>query len=128
ARRTSQLQRRRRVARMRTFSKYTLAVLALTTLAAAVLVATAAATSPGKNGPIAFRRYFNDDQSWGAVFTIGSDGRGARQVTHPPRGTVDDQPDWAPDGSLLVFSRMPKDAPSHLWVVKPDGTGLAPVG
>jgi TolB protein len=116
------------VAGMRTRSNYTLAALALAMLASAVVVATATATSPGKRGSIAFRRYFNSDQSWGAVFMIGADGKGARQVTRPPRGTVDDQPDWAPSGGLIVFSRLSRDAPSHVWVVKPDGTGLAPVG
>jgi TolB protein len=113
---------------MRTLTKYTLAALALSTLAAAIVVATATATSPGKNGPIAFRRYFTDDQSWGAVFTIGADGKGAQQVTHPKRGLVDDQPDWAPNGGLLAFSRCPEGGSCHIWVVKPDGTGLAPVG
>ena len=126
--RTPQLRRGRRVVPMHTLTKYTLAALALTTLAAAVVVATAAATSPGKNGPIAFRRYFTDDQSWGAVFTVGADGKGARQVTHPERGVVDDQPDWAPDGSLLAFTRCAPEALCHIWVIKPDGTGLAPVG
>jgi Tol biopolymer transport system component len=113
---------------MRISTTYKLAAAGLALLAAAVLVASAAATSPGKPGSIAFRRYFNDDQSWGAVFTIAADGTGARQVTHPKRGTVDDQPDWAPDGSLLTFTRCAPDALCHIWVVKPDGSGLAPVG
>jgi Tol biopolymer transport system component len=113
---------------MRSITHISLAALALVTLVSAVVVATATATSPGKKGSIAFRRYFNDDQSWGAVFTIGADGKGVRQVTHPQRSTVDDQPDWAPNGSALVFTRCAPNALCHIWVVKPDGTGLAPAG
>jgi TolB protein len=108
---------------MRTLTTYSVALALF-----AVVVATAAATAPGKNGAIAFRRYFNDDQSWGAVFTIAADGNGARQVTHPPRGVVDDQPDWASDGSRLVFTRCPQNAQCHIWTVAPDGSGLAPAG
>jgi TolB protein len=108
---------------MRTLTTYSLVLGVF-----AVVVATAAATAPGKNGSIAFRRYFNDDQSWGAVFTIGADGKAARQVTHPPRGTVDDQPDWAADGSRLTFTRCVPNALCHIWTVAPDGSGLAPAG
>ena len=91
-------------------------------------LATAEATTPGANGPIAFRRYFDPDQTTGAVFTIGADGKSERQVTKPPAGGLDDQPDWAPDGSLIAFSRCVVGLPCHVFVVAPDGTGLAPVG
>jgi TolB protein len=91
-------------------------------------LATAQATTPGANGAIAFRRYFDATQETGAVFTVGADGKGERQVTTPPAGGLDDQPDWAPDGSLIAFSRCVPDLPCHVFVVAPDGTGLAPVG
>jgi TolB protein len=96
----------------------------------AALASTAGATAPGRNGELAFRRYFDTQQSWGAVFTARADGTGARQVTHPAPGVVDDQPDWAPNGSLISFTRCdPNDnGRCHVWVVAPDGTGLAPVG
>ena len=38
---------------------------------------------------IAFRRYFNDDHSWGAVFSMRSDGTSLRQLTHPAQGTFE---------------------------------------
>jgi Tol biopolymer transport system component len=93
--------------------------------AVAVLVsvpAVAAATTPGTNGQITFRRYFNQDQTKSAVFTMAADGTNVRQITHPPKGTNDDQADWAPDGRSLVFTRNPADGPLWLEVVGADGT------
>ena len=93
-----------------------------------VLVNTAGATPPGANGRLAFRTYFDRQQSWGAVFTVNADGTGARQITHPQRGTADDQPSWAPDGSLISFTRCSQGSLCHVYVAAPDGRGLAPVG
>jgi TolB protein len=105
--------------------------LSMLTLLAATLTAVAAtssqATAPGKSGRIAFRRYFNDDHTWGAVFTINANGTGERQVTHPPKGTKDDQPDWAPDGKLIAFSRCPNNRACAVYTVHPDGSGLTRV-
>jgi TolB protein len=99
----------------------------LVTVAAVTTLATAAATSatpPGKNGRIAFRRWLANDQSWGAIFTINRDGSGERQVTHPRKGTRDEQPDWAPDGRLLVFTRSLPNQPYGVYTVRADGLGL----
>jgi TolB protein len=93
-----------------------------------VIVATAGATAPGTNGKLTFRRYFDPQQSWGAVFTINPDGTGARQITHPQRGVVDDQPAWSPDGKQIAFTRCPPGTACHVYLVAPDGTGLSPVG
>ena len=117
----------RRTSRTRTRNRTLLGVAGLLGVVA-VLAGTAAATVPGKNGSLAFRRYLNADRSWGAVFTIGIDGKGARQVTHPPRGIIDDQPSWSPDGSLIAFTRCADGALCHTFVVAPDGSGLAPIG
>jgi len=104
-------------------------LLLLAVLAALVGVTSASATPPGKNGPIAFRRYFDDQQTWGAVFTMQPDGTRVRQITHPPKGVVDDQPSWAPDGSAIAFTRCaPNEGLCHAWTVNLDGSGLAPVG
>jgi TolB protein len=105
-------------------------LLTFTTLVAALVVAAAAqATAPGTNGKIVFRRWLNADQSWGAVFTINADGSGARQITHPARGVLDDAPTWSPDGTQITFMRCPgKVGLCHMFVVAPDGSGLTPVG
>ena len=84
----------------------------------------AQATTPGENGKIAFRRYLDDDKSTGAVFVANADGTGVRQITRAARGVVDDQPDWSPDGSVLVFTRYRPDRPTAIFSVKADGTGL----
>jgi Tol biopolymer transport system component len=102
-------------------------LLALALLGVAVTAevgSSAQATAPGKNGKITFRRYLNDDHSMGVVFVANADGTDARQVTQAARGVVDDQPDWSPDGSQLVFSRYAPDKPSAIFTVKADGTGL----
>jgi TolB protein len=93
-------------------------------LALAVVAGLAAgashATARGRNGRIAFRRYFNKDHSWGAIFTINPNGTGERQITHPPKGMLDDNPDWAPDGSLISFQRCGANL-CAVYTIRPDG-------
>ena len=114
---------RARISRVATGVAMLLALVLLGTAGAA------SATAPGKNGSIVFRRYFNDQHNWAALFTTASDGTQARQITHPARGIVDTSPDWAPDGRLIAFVRSTGDTGlEHLWTVRPDGSGLAPVG
>jgi len=89
----------------------------------AVTTLPADATPPGQNGRIAFRRFLDLDQSSGAIFTIRPDGTRERQVTHPPAGTVDRNPDVSPDGRRIVFERE-AETMDDIFVVNVDGTGL----
>ena len=84
-------------------------------------------TVPGKNGPIAFKRYLDSARSTGAIFTIEPNGKGLRQITKPEQNVIDDQPDWSPDGSRLVFHRAIPDGPWAIYTVKADGTQLTRV-
>ena len=99
-------------------------IIVLVFAAAAASASVALATPPGKNGRIAFRRYFDPQQSWGAIFTIDPSGKGEQQVTRPPRGTADDQPDWSPDGARITFARCAPDTPCAIYLVNRDGSRL----
>lgn len=100
-------------------------------ITAGVVTAGSLATAPGKNSRIAFRRYLDTNQTWGAIYTINPDGTGLQQVTHPPKGVVDDQPDWSKDGSMLVFSstrdkigRPTNSIYSAIFSMHADGSGV----
>lgn len=102
-----------------------LVLLAVLSLAVVLLSAPdAAATTPGRNGSIAFKGYLDSARSTGAVFTVRPDGTHRHQLTRPAHGTVDDQPDWSPDGSLVAFRRCAPDLPCAIYTVHADGSGL----
>ena len=82
------------------------------------------ATTPGENGLIAFRRYFDDAQTLGAIFTIRPNGTGLIQVTHRGKVAYDHQPVWSPDGKWIAFHRVESGKPSRIFKVRPDGTDL----
>jgi TolB protein len=86
--------------------------------------ASAAATPPGQNGDIAFRRYLGPDRTNGAIFTIAPDGSGERQLTAPRAPLSDDFPDFAPDGSFIAFHRGREGGTNRILTIRRDGTGL----
>jgi Tol biopolymer transport system component len=92
--------------------------------AAATLAAPGAAVARSESGPIAFTRYLTSEHQDGAIFTSRVDGRGERQVTRPPSGVSDVQPDWSPDGSRILFERQYPDRPFEIFTVRTDGSGL----
>ena len=98
-----------------------LVVCAATTFAAAM---PAVATFDGDNGPIAFRRYTNDDHTRGAIFVVRPDGTGGRQLTHPGSAGVSAEPDVSPNGRWVVHSlyRNAQEERSVIKKVRINGT------
>ncbi len=102
-------------------------VLVTVALAAAFLMAGALpafATAPGEIERIAFRVYFNDAHTRGAIFTIRPDGTGLVQLTHRGRVLLDTEPDWSPDGRWIVFMRVKVGVYGRLYKMRSNGTHL----
>jgi Tol biopolymer transport system component len=77
-----------------------LAISALTILATLALAPGVGATSPDRNGLIAFHADVGDDGP--QIFTIRSNGKQLRQITNVEG--VAALPDWSPDGRRIVFT------------------------
>jgi TolB protein len=93
---------------------------------AATLATLAHATTPGKNGMVAFTRYrLQNAPIWSEIFVARPDGSGVRRVSHSAVAAEDDQAHWSPDGRWIVFDRCTSTGPRtcSLWLVRPDGTG-----
>jgi Tol biopolymer transport system component len=92
----------------------------------ALLPASVGATTPGQNGRIAFRTYFNTDHTAGALFTVNPDGTDVTQLTFPAEGVLDNSENWSPDGTKVTFQRSqpggPDSGPAELYVVNADGS------
>jgi Tol biopolymer transport system component len=114
---------------LRRASTITLITAILAPAGIVALAPPATGTFEGDNGRIAFRRFLDADRTWGAIFTINPDGTGERQVTFPPVGFVDRNPDVSPDGERIVFQRQCVDSGykcflDDIFVVDVDGTDL----
>ena len=77
-----------------------------------------------KNGRIAYSRFI--DYTGFAIFSAKADGSDVLQLTTPQPDVFDDQaPDWAPDGSTVIFERDFQGGLSQqLYRVNADGSGL----
>ena len=73
------------------------------------------------SGRIAFRRYLDEAQTHGAIFTINPDGSDEKQLTDPPEGVEDNQPDWSPDGKRIAFERCSENEPCRTYIVAAGG-------
>ncbi len=72
---------------------------------------------------IAFDRGRNNRKNLHAVFTVGLNGAGLRQIT--PWWLDASQPQYSPHGWWIAFrSAENSDTSGNIWLVHPDGTGL----
>jgi Tol biopolymer transport system component len=93
-------------------------------VALGALATLANATTPGKNGLIAFTRYrLQNNPLWSEIFVANPDGTGARKVSKSSIAVEDDQAHWSPDGKWIVFDRCTSSGPCSIWLVRPDGSG-----
>jgi TolB protein len=101
-------------------------LLGLATVAGLAVVglagAPSSATTRGTNGLILYQNR-SDERGTGTLYSIRPDGSGRRAITSAPE---DASPDWAPDGSKIVFTLPHDQGPPFCSValVNPDGTGL----
>ena len=91
-----------------------------TTLAA---VSASWATPPGPNGKLVFRRFLDERRLTGALFTANADGTGIKRITHAGKTGLDNEPDWSPDGTRIVFERSTGPRDERIYIVNADGSG-----
>jgi TolB protein len=107
------------------------AVAATATVVASVVATVAHATAPGANGRIAFMRYRLYDGAPSDIWVANANGTSEHRVTRAPKRYEDDQPDWSPDGTRLVFTRCPMsdvNGRCHVFAVGASGTKLTRLG
>jgi Tol biopolymer transport system component len=66
-----------------------------------------------QQGRIAFRRFLTDDESEGVVFTSTPQDTDERRLSRPPASAQDAEPDWAPDATHLLFTRIRAEGTDH---------------
>jgi len=60
-----------------------------------------------------------------AIFVVNVDGTGLHRIT--PWGFCDDDGNWSPDGKEIAFVHQTGRSPGSIFVVHPDGSGLAKI-
>jgi Tol biopolymer transport system component len=78
------------------------------------------ATTPGKNGLMAYAQELSPQHF--QIFTIRPDGSGARQITHAVSA---EHPDWSPNGKKIVFElERQKPFRKGIALMSASGTGV----
>jgi Tol biopolymer transport system component len=87
-----------------------------------------ASHGPVEVGQIAFQRNTDETGTVASLFVTTNHGKSERQLTKSGSSTFDDEPNWAPGGGLLIFTRTTKagtaEESHRLFTVRSDGTTL----
>jgi TolB protein len=102
---------------------------AATLLAGLLVTGTGAqATAPGTNGRIAYSRYADVFFGHEDIVSSNPDGTGVVKLTNSRHGVYDENPDWAPNGSKVVFQQDSdltcRACISGLYTMNADGTQI----
>jgi len=102
-----------------------LVALVLVLVVAALAVGATSAGTIGREhkGLIAFSRYrFVNSPIREEIWVSSPDGSGQRRLTRVGPNYVDSNPDWAPDGSDIIFDRCKVERRCTVWSIRPDGS------
>jgi hypothetical protein len=97
-----------------------LLITALTLIATGSLGATAQATFPGTNGPIAYRTLDFETGLGVPLFRAEADGTQARVLSH----RAGFYSDWRADGRRIAFDFFDRRGNEQIATMRPDGTDL----
>ncbi|MBV2156053.1 PD40 domain-containing protein [Kitasatospora sp. SUK 42] len=90
--------------------------------ASGVVGAAAGTAATAHDGLIVSRAYTDADRNTSTIVTLSPDGTGQHQVTQPSDRTLDDRPDWSPDGTTIAFDRTDRrSGTARLWAVSATG-------
>ena len=64
------------------------------------------AVSAAVNEKIVFSRQASSYAHTVSIWTVNPDGRDIRELTHPPKGRLDEYPSWSPDHGRIAFLRF----------------------
>ncbi|MGH7486518.1 MAG: TolB family protein, partial [bacterium] len=87
-----------------------------------------------QNGQIAWKSFTHTGSTTWSIYAANPDGSNIRPLTRPRPGVEDDLPDWAPDGSNVLFMRIfqpegnPPTVSDQIMRVNTDGSGLRQIG
>ena len=85
----------------------------------AITASRSGATTPGRNGLIAFTRYrLQNSPLWSEIWIANPDGTGTHKVSHSAKAVEDDGAQWSPRGDLIVFQRCVGNAPCSVLIVR----------
>jgi Tol biopolymer transport system component len=102
------------------------AISALAVVAAIAAATSSHATTPGRNGLIAYAKEAREGYGVYQLFTIRPDGTGRRQITRVEGSAF--LPEWSPDGKLIAFQHETRPgqpaANVSVALISTRGTGL----